>query len=194
MSPGAPAPDRGRGSPGTCGHRGSTDEGCGMPRDLGNEGTAVNEGMAVLEGVMSTKSKHDGIGVERRIGLRFPRLFTRAGVNPFDEVEWELRSAAISSEHGKTVFEQKDVEFPKFWSQMATNVVTSKYFRGQVGTPQRERSVKQLIGRVTKTIAGWGRAQAYFASEMDAQAFEDELTHILLHQKASFNSPVWFNC
>ncbi|MEK7348949.1 MAG: vitamin B12-dependent ribonucleotide reductase, partial [Candidatus Eisenbacteria bacterium] len=142
---------------------------------------------------MGTKGRNE-IEVERRSGLRFPRLFTRAGVNPFDEVEWELRSASIANEHGKVVFEQKDVEFPKLWSQMATNVVTSKYFRGQIGTPQRERSVKQLIGRVTKTIAGWGRAQAYFASEMDVQAFEDELTHILLHQKASFNSPVWFNC
>jgi len=166
-----------------------------MARDLGNEGTSVEEGMAVLEGAMRTKGKNEGeIGVERRVGLRFPRLFTRAGANPFDEVEWDLRSAGITNEHGKVVFEQKDVEFPKFWSQMATNVVTSKYFRGQIGTPQRERSVKQLIGRVSKTIAGWGRAQAYFASDLDAQAFEDELTHILLHQKASFNSPVWFNC
>ncbi len=164
-----------------------------MARDLGNEGTSVNEGMAVLEGAMGTKGRNE-IEVEKKSGLRFPRLFTRAGVNPFDEVEWELRSAGISNEHGKVVFEQKDVEFPKFWSQMATNVVTSKYFRGQIGTPQRERSVKQLIGRVAKTIAGWGRTQAYFASDMDAQAFEDELTHILLHQKASFNSPVWFNC
>ena len=164
-----------------------------MARDLGHEGTSGNEGMAVLEGAMGTKANHE-IGVEKKSGLRFPRLFTRAGVNPFEEVEWELRSAAITNEHGKVVFEQKDVEFPKFWSQMATNVVTSKYFRGQIGTPGRERSVKQLIGRVAKTIAGWGRTQAYFASEMDAQAFEDELTHILLHQKASFNSPVWFNC
>jgi ribonucleoside-diphosphate reductase alpha chain len=151
--------------------------------------------MAVLEGAMGTKAKHETeIGVEMKSGLRFPRLYTRPGVNPFDEVEWDLRSAAITNEHGKVVFEQKDVEFPKFWSQMATNVVTSKYFRGQIGTPQRERSVKQLIGRVVRTIAGWGRAQSYFASEMDAQAFEDELTYLLLHQKASFNSPVWFNC
>jgi ribonucleoside-diphosphate reductase alpha chain len=115
-------------------------------------------------------------------------------VNPFDQVEWELRTAIISNEHGQMVFEQRDVEFPKFWSQMATNVVASKYFRGQIGTPQRERSVKQLIGRVVNTMAGWGRAQGYFASEQDAQAFQDELTHILLYQKASFNSPVWFNC
>jgi len=129
-----------------------------------------------------------------RAGLRFPRVYTRPGVAPFDEVEWELRTAIISSEHGSTVFEQRDVEFPKFWSQMATNVVASKYFRGQIGTPQRERSVKQLIGRVVETIADWGRKTGYFASEGDAQTFEDELTYILLHQKASFNSPVWFNC
>ncbi|HET9250703.1 MAG TPA: vitamin B12-dependent ribonucleotide reductase [Candidatus Eisenbacteria bacterium] len=142
---------------------------------------------------METQGKR-GLGVETRQGLRFPRVYTKAGVNPFDQVEWELRTAIISNEHGQMVFEQRDVEFPKFWSQMATNVVASKYFRGQMGTPQRERSVRQLIGRVVNTMAGWGRAQGYFASETDAQAFQDELTHILLHQKASFNSPVWFNC
>src|SRR5712671_1387676 len=165
-----------------------------MVRDLGSEGTAAGEGMAVLEGTaeMGTQGKHDS-GTAMK-GLRFPRMYTRAGVNPYDEVEWELRTAVITNEHGKLVFEQKDVEFPKFWSQMATNVVASKYFRGQMDTPQRERSVKRLIGRVATTIAGWGRAQGYFVSEMDAQAFEDELTYLLLHQKASFNSPVWFNC
>jgi ribonucleoside-diphosphate reductase alpha chain len=162
-----------------------------MVRDLGSDGTAISEGMAVMEAGMETRVKRDR-GTEK--GLRFPRVHTRAGVNPYDEVEWELRTAAITNEHGKVVFEQKDVEFPSFWSQMATNVVASKYFRGQIGTPQRERSVRQLIGRVATTIAGWGRAQGYFASEMDAQAFEDELTYLLLHQKASFNSPVWFNC
>ncbi|HEX7078300.1 MAG TPA: vitamin B12-dependent ribonucleotide reductase [Candidatus Eisenbacteria bacterium] len=141
---------------------------------------------------MVTRAKRNADTSEK--GLRFARLYTRSGANPFDDVEWELRTASITNEHGKTVFEQKDVEFPKFWSQMATNVVASKYFRGQMGTPQRERSVKQLIGRVVRTIAGWGRTQGYFATEMDAQAFEDELTHILLFQKASFNSPVWFNC
>jgi ribonucleoside-diphosphate reductase alpha chain len=150
--------------------------------------------MAVLEGViMGTQGNRDS-SAETRLGLRFPRVYTRAGVNPFDEVEWDLRTAIISSEHGQMVFEQRDVEFPKFWSQMATNVVASKYFRGQIGTPQRERSVKQLIGRVVTTMARWGREQGYFASEADAQTFEDELTYILLHQKASFNSPVWFNC
>ncbi len=134
------------------------------------------------------------VGIERKGGLRFPRMFTRAGSNPFDEVEWDLRTAIISNETGQVVFEQRDVEFPKFWTQMATNVVASKYFRGQMGAPDRERSVKQLIGRVVHTIAGWGRKQGYFASETDSQAFEDELTYLLLHQKASFNSPVWFNC
>ncbi|HEY7728188.1 MAG TPA: vitamin B12-dependent ribonucleotide reductase, partial [Candidatus Eisenbacteria bacterium] len=134
------------------------------------------------------------LGIERKGGIRFPRVYTRPGVNPFDEVEWELRTAVISNESGQIVFEQRDVEFPKSWSLMATNVVTSKYFRGQIGTPERERSVKQLIGRVVRTIGAWGRAQAYFASEEDAQSFEDELTHLLLHQRASFNSPVWFNC
>ncbi len=166
-----------------------------MARDLGSDGTAINEGMAVLEGTpaMGTQGKRE-FGVETRAGLRFPRVYTRPGVNPYDEVEWELRTAIISNENGSVVFEQRDVEFPKFWSQMATNVVASKYFRGQMGTPQRERSIKQLIGRVAKTIAGWGRTQGYFATEIDSQAFEDELTYLLLHQKAAFNSPVWFNC
>ena len=142
---------------------------------------------------MSVQGKPE-FGVEKKGGLRFPRVFTRAGSNPFDEVEWDLRTAVISNETGQMVFEQRDVEFPKFWSQMATNVVASKYFRGQIGTPERERSVKQLIGRVVTTIAGWGRKQGYFASDVDAQSFSDELTYLLLHQKASFNSPVWFNC
>ena len=142
---------------------------------------------------MSVQGKPE-FGVEKKGGLRFPRVFTRAGSNPFDEVEWDLRTAVISNETGQMVFEQRDVEFPKFWSQMATNVVASKYFRGQIGTPERERSVKQLIGRVVHTIAGWGRKQGYFASEQDVQNFSDELTYLLLHQKASFNSPVWFNC
>ncbi len=126
-------------------------------------------------------------------GLEFPRMFTREGLDPFDEVEWELRSAVIASDRGEVVFEQHDVEFPKAWSQQATNIVVSKYFRGTIGTPQRERSVKQLIGRVVDTVTGWARAQQYFASEDDLLAFGDELKHLLLHQKMAFNSPVWFN-
>ena len=126
-------------------------------------------------------------------GLRVERRFTEAGVHPFDEVRWEKRTASIGNEKGETVFEQTDCEIPAFWSQMATNVVVSKYFRGALGTPRRETSVKQMISRVADTIAGWGRAGGYFASESDALAFQDELTHLLLHQKMSFNSPVWFN-
>ena len=127
-------------------------------------------------------------------GLKIPRYFTRAGVSPYDGVEWELRNASITNEKGKVVFEQTNVEIPKAWSLMATQVVVSKYFRGPLGTPQREHSVRQMISRVVDTITGWGRKDGYFAASEDAQAFSDELTHILLHQKACFNSPVWFNC
>ena len=138
-------------------------------------------------------SVNDGLG-RAKTGLKIGRYFTRAGVNPYDEVEWEQRSASIINEKGKVVFEQSNVEIPKAWSLMATNVVVSKYFRGPLGGPQREHSVRQMIGRVVDTITGWGRKDGYFAAEEDAQAFADELTHILLHQKACFNSPVWFNC
>jgi ribonucleoside-diphosphate reductase alpha chain len=126
-------------------------------------------------------------------GLAFARRFVPAGTDPYDTVEWEVRSAVISGEGGETVFEQRDVEVPKPWSQLATNVVVSKYFRGPLGTPQRERSVRQLVGRVVNTIGEWGDAQGYFATPADRAAFTDELTHLLLHQKVSFNSPVWFN-
>jgi ribonucleoside-diphosphate reductase alpha chain len=127
-------------------------------------------------------------------GLKITRYFTHPGVDPYDEVEWEQRAASITNEKGKVVFEQNGVEIPKAWSQMATNVVVSKYFRGPLGSPQRENSVRQMIGRVVDTITGWGRKDGYFASAEDVQSFHDELTHILVHQKACFNSPVWFNC
>jgi ribonucleoside-diphosphate reductase alpha chain len=126
-------------------------------------------------------------------GLEFVRYFSQEGIDPFDEIEWDLRSAVIGNEKGQVVFEQRDVEMPRFWSQQATNIVVSKYFRGQIGTPERERSAKQLIGRVVDTITGWARKQQYFASEDDLQAFSDDLKHLLVYQKASFNSPVWFN-
>src|SRR5918992_4030154 len=132
--------------------------------------------------------------LKTKTGLKVERYFTRAELNPYDEIEWEQRAASILNERGKVVFEQSNVEIPKAWSQMATNVVVSKYFRGPLGTPQREHSVRQMIGRVVDTIAGWGKKDGYFGTEEDAQAFSDELTHILLHQKACFNSPVWFNC
>jgi ribonucleoside-diphosphate reductase alpha chain len=126
-------------------------------------------------------------------GLDFVRYFSHEGTDPFDEVEWDIRSAVIGNEKGQVVFEQRDVEIPRFWSQQATNIVVSKYFRGQIGTPERERSVKQLIGRVVDTITEWARRQQYFASEDDLQAFSDDLKHLLVYQKAAFNSPVWFN-
>jgi ribonucleoside-diphosphate reductase alpha chain len=131
-------------------------------------------------------------GLEPADALAIRRYFTTLGVHPFDLVRWELRDARIG--HGdKVSFEQRDVEFPKSWSQNATNIVAQKYFRGQPGTPERERSVKQMIGRVAGTIGGWGRERGYFATADDGAAFEAELTHILLHQMAAFNSPVWFN-
>ena len=127
-------------------------------------------------------------------GLEFSRYFTLPGVDPFDEVEWEIRKALIGNEKGTVVFEQSDVEIPKFWSQQATNIVVSKYFRGQLGTPEREHSVKQLIGRVVDTITRWAGEQQYFDSEDALLAFSHELKHLLVYQKAAFNSPVWFNC
>jgi ribonucleoside-diphosphate reductase alpha chain len=127
-------------------------------------------------------------------GLEFPRYFTRPGIDPFDEVDWELRSAVIGNEKGHVVFEQHDVEIPRFWSQQATNIVVSKYFRGTLGTPERERSVRQLIGRVVDTITAWAKKQQYFRGEADLQAFSDDLKHLLVYQKGAFNSPVWFNC
>src|SRR6202453_3867304 len=124
--------------------------------------------------------------------LSIKRLFTNPGVHPFDTVEWELRDARIG--HGDRVaFEQLGVEFPKSWSQNATNIVAQKYFRGQLDSPERESSVKEMISRVAGTITGWGRAGGYFADEDDARTFNHELTHILLNQLAAFNSPVWFN-
>ena len=126
-------------------------------------------------------------------GLQIERRFTRPDVHPYDTVEWESREAIITNERGEAVFEQKDLEIPKAWSQLATQVVASKYFRGHLGTPQRERSAKQMIDRVADTIADWGIKDAYFATDEDAEAFRNELKDILLKQRASFNSPVWFN-
>ena len=127
-------------------------------------------------------------------GLEFPRVFSRAGTDPFDECEWEVRSAVIGSERGEGVCEQRDVEIPKSWSQTATNIVVSKYFRGQLGSAERETSVRQLIGRVVDTITKWAEDQEYFAGGDDLSAFSDDLKYLLVNQKAAFNSPVWFNC
>jgi ribonucleoside-diphosphate reductase alpha chain len=126
-------------------------------------------------------------------GLEVERYFTTPGVDPADELAWETRTAQITGEGGAIIFEQQDVEVPKSWSLLATNVVTSKYFRGPLGAPTRERSVRQLVSRVVSTIALWGRKDGYFGTEEDAQAFEAELAHLVYRQKMSFNSPVWFN-
>ncbi len=125
-------------------------------------------------------------------GLKIDRRFTQEGTHPFDAIAWETRDAIIG-DPAAPAFEQREVEFPATWSQNATNIVAQKYFRGPLGSPERERSVKQMIGRVAGTIAAWGREGDYFATDADAEAFEAELTHILLHQMAAFNSPVWFN-
>ena len=135
----------------------------------------------------ATSAKKNGLK-----GLAIERRFSSPGVHPFDEVEWEIRDAVIGDPE-RPAFEQRGVEFPKSWSQNATNIVAQKYFRGQLGSEQRESSVKQMVGRVAGTIAGWGREGGYFAADEDADAFEAELTSILLNQKAAFNSPVWFN-
>ena len=135
-----------------------------------------------------------GVETASKRGISVKRLFTKAGGHPFDEVEWELRTASIQNEKGKVIFEQRNVEVPKDWSQTATNIVASKYFHGKLGTPERESSVRQLISRVADTIAQWGVEGGYFRSEEDAKSFHDELTHTLVRQKAVFNSPVWFNC
>jgi len=126
-------------------------------------------------------------------GLGFRRLFSKPGVSPYDEVEWELRTAAITDTQGNVIFEQKDVEVPKDWSMTATNIVAQKYLHGRMNTPERETGVRQLVGRVAETIRDWGLAQGYFSTPDDGAVFHDELVHILVRQYAAFNSPVWFN-
>ncbi|HET6790411.1 MAG TPA: vitamin B12-dependent ribonucleotide reductase, partial [Actinomycetota bacterium] len=126
--------------------------------------------------------------------MTFRRHFSTEGTHPFDEIEWETRDAVIPNfKEGGNAFEQRNVEFPVSWSQNATNIVAQKYFRGHLGTPERESSVRQLVSRVVDTIRGWGEKNHYFATEQDAEVFAHELTHLLVNQKAAFNSPVWFN-
>jgi ribonucleoside-diphosphate reductase alpha chain len=126
-------------------------------------------------------------------GLSFRRFFSKPTVSPYDEVEWDLRLAQITDAQGNIIFEQKDVEVPKDWSMTATNIVASKYLHGKIGTPDREKGVRQLVGRVAETIRDWGMAQGYFKTDEDGATFHDELVHILVRQYAAFNSPVWFN-
>jgi ribonucleoside-diphosphate reductase alpha chain len=139
----------------------------------------------------------DALSVEHgpaRRGLQVRRLFTNKGTHPYDELTWERRDAVITNwRDGTTAFEQRDLEFPVSWSQNATNIVAQKYFRGPLGTPQREHSVRQMVDRVAGTITRWGGKDGYFATDADAESFQAELTHLLVNQKAAFNSPVWFN-
>ena len=149
----------------------------------------------VMPGEEAVRMTHaPAVEEEKRGGIEFPRHFTSKGVSPYGQVEWEARTASIANEKGEILFQQEGVEVPKAWSQSATNIVVSKYFHGQVGTPDRERSVRQLIERVARTMTDWGVQGRYFASDGDAQTFHDELVYLLLNQYVSFNSPVWFNC
>lgn len=138
-------------------------------------------------------AQQDGRAETYGHGITVERYFTKEGVHPYEEIEWDRRDAVITDSKGAIVFEQKNVEVPKTWTQTATNIVVSKYFYGTVGKEDRESSVKQLVGRVATTIANWGRKDGYFATKEDAQHFEDELHYILVNQMAAFNSPVWFN-
>jgi ribonucleoside-diphosphate reductase alpha chain len=154
----------------------------------------MKQGAAVV--MKKVKSVRQPVALNERVGVEFPRYFTAhlpEGKTPYDEVQWELRTASIGNDKGAVIFEQRDVEVPAEWSQTATNIVVSKYFYGKAGTPERETSVRQLISRVVDTIAGWGKDQRYFRTAADAENFRMELAHLMLTQKACFNSPVWFN-
>ena len=161
------------------------------PRKMSNNLPEKDEVIEKLPGgnyrIKTENLKHNGPG------LRMKRFFTKEDVSPYEEVEWEKRTATINNDKGEVIFEAKDLEFPAFWSQLATNVVVSKYFRGKLGEQTREKSLRDLIDRVVVNIAEWGFKQGCFAAEEDRDIFCDELTYLLLHQMGSFNSPVWFN-
>src|SRR5436190_40564 len=160
--------------------------------DLRRRSTQMAKNLADLSGARTTKH-HNGNGHGKAKGLRFGRFFTPPGSHAYDLVEWERRTAAITGEKGQVIFEQKDVEVPRSWSQLAINVVAQKYFRGGLGSPERETSVRQLIDRVVDTLQRWGLEGGYFASDTDAADWAEDLRFLLVTQHASFNSPVWFN-
>ena len=148
--------------------------------------------MATTETTAAIATDDPQIPLDTTRSIGITRRYTRPGVDPYDEIEWEVRDAIIPGKDGPA-FEQREVEFPVFWSATATNIVAQKYFRGPLGTPQRERSVRQMISRVVDTITAWGRKDGYFADDDEADAFHAELKHLLVNQYAAFNSPVWFN-
>ena len=166
-----------------------------MPHKKSPTGPVREEAMLPIDLLEAPEKQAEALPTEDETvkGLRFSHFFSKPGVNPFSEVEWETREAVISDASGKVIFKQTDVEVPRFWSQLATNVVVSKYFSGKVGTPERENSVKQLVNRVSRTMADWGVKDGYFASPEDGEVFYNELTHLLVNQHVAFNSPVWFN-
>src|ERR1700722_3413602 len=164
------------------------------------EGATIKGGTPVGQLTVDLSAKMELLKTKEQraslAGVAFPRYFTarlEPGKSPYDEVQWETRTASIGNDKGAVIFEQRDIEVPVDWSQTATNIVASKYFHGKLGSPDRETSVAQLVQRVVDTIAGWGQKGGYFASAQDGENFRDELAHLMLHQKACFNSPVWFN-
>jgi ribonucleoside-diphosphate reductase alpha chain len=177
------------------GHGHGKTDGGGVATAPAAEVSQAGEGQVKASSASETTGYHQLKPGEAKTwkGISVERRFTREGVDPYDTVEWDTREAVITNEHGKVVFEQRDLEIPRTWSQLATQVTASKYFRGPLNTPERERSVKQMLDRVANTITDWGIKDAYFAAPADAEAFRDELKDILLKQRAAFNSPVWFN-
>ncbi|HUX08025.1 MAG TPA: vitamin B12-dependent ribonucleotide reductase [Acidobacteriota bacterium] len=162
---------------------------------MATEEKSLSNQLSMIE---QEKEKHSETGKNQKDkgskGLKFHRRHTKEGVSPFDQVEWTRSDAEIKTDTGSEVFKQTDIEVPRTWSQTALNIVASKYFHGQVGTPGRETSIRQLIARVADTITAWGTKDGYFRGKENAEIFHDELVHLLLTQKAAFNSPVWFNC
>src|ERR1700675_1442963 len=153
----------------------------------------MEKAMPELKTTVSTANPLAALNKKCAPGLSFRRFFTKPGVSPYDELEWDLRLAQITDAQGNVIFEQKDVEVPKDWSMTATNIVASKYLHGKIGTPERESGVRALVTRVAETIRNWGLDQGYFRTPEDSITFHDELAHIPLRQYAAFNSPVWFN-
>jgi ribonucleoside-diphosphate reductase alpha chain len=153
----------------------------------------ANEKAGGLKKKTTGNGRKTGRKPRARVPIEIERRYTVPGVHPYDGITWETRSAVIANEDGEVIFEQNDVEVPAFWSQLATNVVVSKYFKGAVDRPGRESSAREIVDRVVRTLRVWGTKDGVLATEDDAASFESELTHMLIHQIASFNSPVWFN-